>query len=107
MKLSKHDNDYNVGDAIVIDCSSFGVPVPDVAWHGLSTDARQNSYQIMAPGKSTLVIKSALLEDTSRYWCHATNAFNGNSNTHKTYVDVRGESLRVEMPSESICVYAV
>lgn len=89
MKLSSHNNDYMVGDAIEIECSSFGLPTPDVSWHGLSTDGTQNSNQIMESGKSTLIIKSARLEDTSRYWCHATNTINGKTNTHKTYVDVR------------------
>lgn len=93
MRLSSHSNDYKVGDVIEVECSSFGLPVPDVTWRGVNADhAKQNSYQIMEPGKSTLVIKSASLEDTSRFWCHATNAFNGKSFTHKTYVDIRGKS---------------
>lgn len=98
MKLSSHETEYAVGDAVEIECSSFGLPVPNVTWQNvvgeLTDDDRLNIYQRKEPGKSTLVIQNATLEDASRYRCFATNEINGQTYRHKTYVDITGKTSK-------------
>lgn len=94
MKLSSYKTDYAAGDAIEVQCSSFGLPVPNVTWHNqageLTDDDSQNSFQLRESGTAKLIIQNAKIEDAMRYRCLATNQINGEVNKHKTYIDIKG-----------------
>nr|XP_039267155.1 uncharacterized protein LOC120342406 isoform X2 [Styela clava] len=75
-----------------IKCSASGYPTPEVRWGRYERIIEENTdhslHQILENGASTLVLNNAVLDDTGRYRCHATNYFNGTEHTVKGFLDL-------------------
>ena len=63
------------GDKVVLPCEVTGEPRPDIQWrkNHMTIDLYDMSHKYLMEETGSLVIPSADVDDTARFWCIAEN----------------------------------
>ncbi|XP_068168328.1 neuronal cell adhesion molecule-like isoform X6 [Antennarius striatus] len=80
----------------LIDCSSFGSPIPEITWFKETRTSTLDGYPYIIHDNGTLVIDGAQANNSGKYTCVATNIF-GIYENH-VYLEVKESTRIVKQP---------